>query len=108
MAIQEFVDKLIEGLLENEKWQLKEEHLDAINVFQNSDVFSVLDNYDAMKKHLIIRPINFTDHRLALKDYVYRKIGDIALVSCGKERTFGVGIIIQTMNKNEIYFRYIR
>lgn len=61
-------------------WEIVQNHLDAIEAFRNSDVFSVLDDYEAMKKHLIIRPINFTDNRFALKKCVYKQIGDIALV----------------------------
>lgn len=38
------------------------------------------NNYDALKERLFIRPINFNDHRYELKDYVYRRIGDIVLV----------------------------
>ena len=61
-------------------WETIQAHLNAIDVFRDSDVFSVLDNYEAMKKHLIIRPINFTDNRFTLKNHVYRQVGDIALV----------------------------
>ena len=61
-------------------WEMIQDHLNAIDTFRNSDVFSVLDNYEAMKKHLIIRPINFTDNRFTLKNHVYKQVGDIALV----------------------------
>lgn len=38
------------------------------------------NDYDALKDHLIIRPLNFPDNRLELKDSLYRRLGDIVLV----------------------------
>lgn len=61
-------------------WEIVRQNLNAINTFCSSDVFSALDQYEAAKKHLIIRPLNFNDHRFRLKDHMYRRIGDIALV----------------------------
>lgn len=61
-------------------WNIVDRHLQTIRRLRSSDVFSVLDNYEAMKEHLIIRPINFNDHRFELKDHLYRRVGDIALV----------------------------
>lgn len=39
-----------------------------------------LTNYESIKEHLIIRPLNFTDRRYELKDTIYKRVGDIALV----------------------------
>lgn len=61
-------------------WKIVQDNLDAVERFNHSDVFSILDDYKAMKKHLIIRPINYTDNRFALKNHIFRQIGDIALV----------------------------
>ena len=61
-------------------WNIIEQNLHAVRHLRSSDVFSVLDHYEAMKQHLIIRPINFNDHRFELKDHIYRRVGDIALV----------------------------
>lgn len=61
-------------------WKIVSQNLHAVHTLRSSDVFSVLDNYEAMKQHLIIRPINFNDHRFELKDHIYRRVGDIALV----------------------------
>lgn len=36
--------------------------------------------YEAVKERLIVRPINYTDHRYELSDCVYETVGDIALV----------------------------
>ena len=39
-----------------------------------------ITDYEFIRNRLIVRPINFTDNKYELKDCVYKKIGDIALV----------------------------
>jgi len=38
------------------------------------------NEYEGLREKIFIRPLNYKDHRYELKDYVYRQIGDIALV----------------------------
>lgn len=45
-----------------------------------TDVIDNIHDYDAICDKLIIRPINYTDNRIALKNIVHKQIGDIALV----------------------------
>ena len=42
-----------------------------------------ITDYEFIRNRLIVRPINFTDNKYELKDCVYKKIGDIALVLYG-------------------------
>lgn len=50
-------------------------------VFYDADeIMENLTDYAVIHNRLIIRPINFTDNKYELKDCVYKKIGDIALV----------------------------
>lgn len=46
------------------------------------DIMELIDRneYDALREKIFIRPLNYNDHRYELKDYVYRRIGDIVLV----------------------------
>ena len=46
------------------------------------DIMELIDRneYEALKEKIFIRPLNYTDHRYELKNYVYRQIGDIVLV----------------------------
>ena len=39
-----------------------------------------LGDYEAVRSRLMIRPLNYPDYSYELDDYVYRRIGDIALV----------------------------
>lgn len=43
-------------------------------------IINSIHDYDAIKDRLIIRPINYTDNKYALKDAIYKLHGDIALV----------------------------
>ena len=50
-------------------------------VFYDIDeIMENLTNYAIIHNRLIVRPINFTDNKYELKDCVYKRIGDIALV----------------------------
>lgn len=46
------------------------------------DIMELIDRneYDALREKIFIRPLNYNDHRYELKDYVYRRVGDIVLV----------------------------
>lgn len=49
----------------------------------NADVNAITDHmtdYAYIHEHLIIRPINYTDNRYELKDCIFERVGDIALV----------------------------
>ena len=47
---------------------------------KGSEIFDHINEYDAVKDSLIIRPINYRQRKLELKDAVVRLTGDIALV----------------------------
>ena len=46
------------------------------------DIMQLIDQneYEALREKIFIRPLNYNDHRYELKDYVYRRVGDIVLV----------------------------
>lgn len=46
------------------------------------DIMQLIDKneYQALREKIFIRPLNYNDHRYELKDYVYRRVGDIVLV----------------------------
>lgn len=44
------------------------------------EISTNIKDYSCVRERLIIRPINFTDNRYELKNCIYEKIGDIALV----------------------------
>lgn len=57
-------------------------------------------NYEAIREHLIIRPLNYDDNEKALAKAVYRQVGDMALVlyiSLGKAGQGGAQNIISAM-----------
>ena len=47
---------------------------------KKSDTVENLDSYEATKAKLILRPLNYKSNRNILKEYIYRRVGDIALV----------------------------
>ena len=47
---------------------------------RKAGVLKLILDYEAVRDHLIICPLNFTDRRYDLKDAIYRRIGDIVLV----------------------------
>lgn len=61
-------------------WNIIDQNIKQCDFVDQSGILSSLNNYDAAKEHLIIRPINFNDHRFELKNCIYRREGDIALV----------------------------
>lgn len=57
------------------------EQIDYLNRFKNVSALDEMENYEAIKNSLIIRPLNYINNRIELESYgVYNKIGDIALV----------------------------
>jgi hypothetical protein len=44
------------------------------------EILNSLNNYEAVKDRIIVRPLNYTDNKLNLRDSVYRQVGDMALV----------------------------
>lgn len=57
-------------------------------------------DYEAIREHLIIRPLNYDDNEKALAKAVYRRVGDIALVlyiSLGKVGQDGTSNILSAM-----------
>lgn len=61
-------------------WDTIKENLDMSKRVDETGVLEQIHDYHAIKERLIIRPINFTDHRYELKDCIYKRIGDIALI----------------------------
>lgn len=72
---ENFVDKGWEFV-----WKAVKENLDLGKQVFETGVLSMVNDYQAVKERLIIRPINYTDHKYNLKEAVYRQTGDIALV----------------------------
>ena len=59
---------------------LVDQNYKAVKASRFNDVAKMLNDYDKVKDHLILRPLNYTEHREALQDAIYRLHGDIALV----------------------------
>lgn len=61
-------------------WKNVKENLDVCKVVRESGVMENVQNYEVIKDKLILRPLNYNDHRTELKNIIYKKIGDIILV----------------------------
>lgn len=61
-------------------WKYVKTNIDVCNQITGAGVLQLMESYEAVKEKLIIRPLNFTNHKYNLKEAVYKKIGDIALV----------------------------
>jgi hypothetical protein len=61
-------------------WEIVEENIRFAADIDLGNLTENITNYEVIKDRLILRPINFTDNRYELKDCVYRRVGDIALV----------------------------
>lgn len=61
-------------------WKVIKNNIDVCNQITETGVFPLMDNYETIKEKLIIRPLNFTNNKYSLKEAVYKKIGDIALI----------------------------
>ncbi len=64
----------------NAVWKLIRPQLESGTKITENKIFSSINKYKTVKKHLIIRPLNYTDHQMELKNCIYRLCGDIALV----------------------------
>lgn len=56
------------------------ENIKMATITEIEEVTANIMDYAYIHERLIIRPINFTDHRYELKDCIYEQVGDIALV----------------------------
>lgn len=56
------------------------QNIEMVKKIEQTGILDMLYDYEAVKDHLIIRPLNFTDRRYDLKDAIYKRIGDIVLV----------------------------
>lgn len=61
-------------------WDIIDDSLNYAKKLDVKNVMKFVDDYEVMKDRIILRAINYTDNRYALKDYVYKQIGDMALV----------------------------
>ena len=61
-------------------WENIRQNLELSRHTDETGVLEKMHDYEAVKEHLIIRPLNFTDNRYELKEGVYQQVGDIALV----------------------------
>lgn len=61
-------------------WKVIKNNIDVCNQITETGVLPLMDNYETVKEKLIIRPLNFTNNKYDLKEAVYKKTGDIALV----------------------------
>lgn len=59
---------------------LVDRYLKTIKESRFKDVTEKLNDYEATKERLMIRPINYTDHKYDLTNSVFRLYGDVALV----------------------------
>ena len=72
---------------------------------QNLTLMNQFGNYEAIKDHLIIRPLNYDNNSKALAKGIYRRIGDMALVLYISLGTIGQGTsrnIVSTMVHREM------
>lgn len=69
---------------QSEGWKpiilLVDRYLKAIKDIRFKDVVETLNDYESAKENLMIRPVNYTDHKYDLKNSIYRLYGDVALV----------------------------
>lgn len=63
-------------------WTIINSNLAAGKEYAKLDIMALLEKgeYEPLREKIFIRPLNFQDHRYELRDYVYKKVGDIVLV----------------------------
>ena len=63
-------------------WEIIRSNLDRTRHLARTGIKELLEenNYEVLRSRLIIRAVNFNEHRFSLKGAIYRKIGDMALV----------------------------
>jgi len=60
--------------------EMLNENIKIAQKFDANDVLAHIEDYNFIKEHLIIRPLNFPNNRNALYQCIYKQVGDIALV----------------------------
>lgn len=61
-------------------WQIIQPQLESSARITENGILSSINDYEAVKERLIIRPLNYNYHRRELKNCIYTRNGDIALV----------------------------
>lgn len=63
-------------------WKQVIASLDAGRELMEMEVMELIERneYEPLKDKLFIRPLNFNNHRYALKNHIYRRVGDMVLV----------------------------
>jgi hypothetical protein len=61
-------------------WLIISKNLEKTECVDSDKIAEDMENYETIKDRLILRPLNFTDNKYEMKEYVYRQIGDMALV----------------------------
>jgi hypothetical protein len=61
-------------------WLIIRKSLENVECVDFDKIAKDMENYEAIKERLILRPLNFTDNKYELKENVYKQIGDMALV----------------------------
>lgn len=61
-------------------------------------IMNQFEDYEAMKEHLILRPLNYDDNTASLAKGIYRQVGDIALVLYISLGTVNHGTAINTLS----------
>ena len=56
----------------NAVWKLIRPQLESGTKITENKIFSSINKYKTVKKYLIIRPLNYTDHQMELKNCIYR------------------------------------
>lgn len=56
------------------------ENIKLASFYSPDEIMKNITDYEFIRNRSIVLPINFTDNKYELKDCVYKKIGDIALV----------------------------
>lgn len=61
-------------------WKNITENIRLTRIIRESDVLRNIHDYDIVKEKLIVRPLNFSDHRMELNNAIYKRVGDMCLV----------------------------
>ena len=68
----------------------------------DGSVLNHMDDYDMVRDYLILRPIPYEQNRLALKDHLFQKIGDIVLALYIKVRDNGDELLSAKVPKSVV------
>ena len=77
-----------------------------VNVDKNAGILDLMQNYEAIKDRLILRPLNYDNNEKVLKTAICRRVGDIALVLYVSLEGFkdgGANNVLSTMVKRELF-----